>query len=242
MTLERQLMQRLGVALALSHEQRCPLVGMPAQQLSVAALAPRGGGRGGCRADGVFCWRARHVAQREGRAGRATLEAAKRLGARTIRVSPGTGKRDEIDRLVPYFKDAAEIAERDGIWMGIENHGSELSGNPEACLEISEKIGSKHFGILYEPSNLMAANVDYKEAFDIFKDHIVHVHIKDGNYNPDGKWERCMLGDGVIDVQWVWDSVEALGYTGEYALEFEVGKIEPVESGYSKWRRYWESL
>ena len=171
-----------------------------------------------------------------------TLEAAKRLGARTIRVSPGTGKRDEIDRLVPYFKDAAEIAERDGIWMGIENHGSEISGNPEACLEISEKIGSKHFGILYEPSNLMASNVDYKEAFDIFKDHIVHVHIKDGNYNPDGKWERCMLGDGVIDVQWVWDSVEALGYTGEYALEFEVGKIEPVESGYSKWRRYWESL
>jgi len=171
-----------------------------------------------------------------------TLEVAKRLGSRTIRVAPGTGKRAEIDTLVPSFKDAAEIAERDGIWMGIENHGTEISGTPEACLEISEKVGSKHFGILYEPSNLMAANVDYKDAFDIFQDHIVHVHIKDGNYNDEGKWERCMLGDGVIDVKWVWDNVEALGYKDEYALEFEVGQIEPVETGYSKWLRYWESL
>ena len=171
-----------------------------------------------------------------------TLAFAKRLGSRTIRVAPGTGKRAEIDTLVPYFKAAAEIAERDGIWMGIENHGTEISGNPEACLEISEKVGSKHFGILYEPSNLMAANVDYKEAFEIFQDHIVHVHIKDGNYNDEGKWERCMLGDGVIDVQWVWDHVEGLGYNDEYALEFEVGHIEPVETGYAKWLAHWENL
>ena len=171
-----------------------------------------------------------------------TLAVAKRLGSRTIRVAPGTGKREEIDTLVPYFKAAAEIAERDGIWMGIENHGTEISGNPEACLEISEKVGSKHFGILYEPSNLMAANVDYKEAFDIFQDHIVHVHIKDGNYNDEGKWERCMLGAGIIDVNWVWDQVEGLGYKDEYALEFEVGHIEPVETGYAKWLGYWENL
>jgi sugar phosphate isomerase/epimerase len=171
-----------------------------------------------------------------------TLAVAKRLGARTIRVAPGGGTRAEIDTLVPYFKEAAEIAERDRIWMGIENHGTEISGNPEACLEISDKVGSKHFGILYEPSNLMAAGADYKEAFDIFQDHIVHVHIKDGDYDADGKWERCMIGDGIIDVQWVWDQVEGLGYTGEYALEFEVGKIEPVETGYPKWLKYWENL
>jgi len=171
-----------------------------------------------------------------------TLDVAKRLGARTVRVAPGTGKRDEIDTLVPYFKAAAETAERFGIWLGIENHGSEISGNPEACVEISEKVGSPHFGVLYEPSNLMDANVDYKEAFEIFKDHIVHVHIKDGSYNAAGKWERCMLGDGVIDVTWVWDRVEALGYTGQYALEFEVGDIEKVETGYAKWLQYWEAL
>jgi sugar phosphate isomerase/epimerase len=88
----------------------------------------------------------------------------------------------------------------------------------------------------------MAAGAEYKSAFESFKDHIVHVHIKDGKYNDDGKWERCMLGDGEIDYTWVWDQVEALGYDRDYALEFEVGNIEPVETGYKKWLDTWAKL
>ena len=49
-----------------------------------------------------------------------------------------------------------------------------------------------------------------------------------------------MLGDGIIDYHWVWDQVEALGYDRDYALEFEVGDIEPVETGYRKWYETWE--
>ena len=171
-----------------------------------------------------------------------TLDAAKRLGARTIRVNPGSGERSVMDKVVPYFRDAAEKAESHDIYMGIENHGGEISGNPEACREISEKVGSPYFGILYEPSNLMAAGADYKEAFEAFKNHIVHVHIKDGDYNEEGKWERGMLGAGVIDVHWVFEQVESLGYKGDYALEFEVGHIEPVETGYRKWYETWASM
>ena len=48
------------------------------------------------------------------------------------------------------------------------------------------------------------------------------------------------LGDGIIDYHWVWDQVEALGYDRDYALEFEVGDIEPVETGYRKWYETWE--
>ena len=172
---------------------------------------------------------------------RKTLEAAKQFGARSIRIMPGDGKRASIDTVAPYFKEAAEYSEKlGGIYMGIENHGGEISGNPEACAEISEKVGSKYFGILYEPANLMGADTEYKPAFDVFKDHIVHIHIKDGVYNAEGKWERTMLGDGVIDLHWVWEKMESIGYDGDYALEFEVGNIEPVETGYRKWYDAWE--
>ncbi len=172
---------------------------------------------------------------------RKTLDAAGRLGSRSIRVSPGSGERKVLDLVVPYFREAAAYAEQLGIYMGIENHGGEISGNPEVCREISEKVGSKYFGVLYEPCNLMAAGVDYKEAFAAFKDHITHVHIKDGRYNAEGKWERTMLGDGVIDVRWVVEQVEGIGYDRDYALEFEVGNIEPVETGYRKWYETWKN-
>ena len=171
-----------------------------------------------------------------------TIDAAKRLGARTVRVTPGNGKREEIDTLVPPFQESARLAAESGVYLGIENHGTEISGNPEACLDICKKVGSKHFGILYEPCNLMAAGIDYQEAFDILQDHVVHVHVKDGAHGVDGKWARTMLGEGEIDFLWVYDQVEALGYTGEYALEYEVPQIEAVETGYKKWRDTWLDL
>jgi len=171
-----------------------------------------------------------------------TLDAAKRFGARTVRVAPGNGKRSEIGALVPLFRESAEIAEDIGVFLGIENHGSEISGNPEACLEICQKVGSRHFGILYEPCNLMATGTDYKEALDILQDYVVHVHVKDGAYGEDGKWARTMLGEGEIDYLWVYDQVEEAGYSGEYALEYEVPQIEAVETGYKKWRDYWLGL
>lgn len=169
-----------------------------------------------------------------------TLDAARRFGARSIRVMPGDGKRASVDALVPHFAQAAEYAERiGGVYMGIENHGGEISGDPETCAEIAAKVGSRYFGILYEPANLMAAGVDYMAAFDVFKNHIVHIHIKDGEYDANGQWQPTMLGGGVIDLHWIWDRMEGNGYQGTYALEFEVEHIEPVETGYQKWYETW---
>jgi hypothetical protein len=48
-----------------------------------------------------------------------------------------------------------------------------------------------------------------------------------------------MLGDGVLDLQWIWDRMEATGYAGDYALEFELPD-ESVETGYAKWYQVWE--
>ena len=42
------------------------------------------------------------------------LDAAKRLGARAVRVTPGNGKREEIDTLVPPFQESARLAEEAG--------------------------------------------------------------------------------------------------------------------------------
>jgi len=50
-----------------------------------------------------------------------------------------------------------------------------------------------------------------------------------------------MLGEGIIDFQWVFEQVEGTGYDRDYALEFEVGNIEPVETGYKKWYETWKN-
>ena len=45
------------------------------------------------------------------------------------------------------------------------------------------------------------------------------------------KFQRVQLGDGTIDVSWCIRELEALGYTGDYALEFELTKGGTVDTG-----------
>ena len=167
---------------------------------------------------------------------RVTIDAAKRLGARSIRVMPGRGEDpDVIDRIAPLMAESAAYAENAGVYLGMENHGGSIAGSPPDALRLCRAVGSKHFGVLYEPCNLWHAGVDYREAFDLFSDWIVHVHIKDGIRSDDG-FQRVHLGEGDIDPAWVAQALEGIGYDGDYALEYELPpEIEPVETGLRKW-------
>ena len=195
---------------------------------------------------GTYCGRnfssdSKEEIQQELRDMKKTIDIAEKLGARSIRIVPGSGKREVLDRIVPHFKESARYAESKGVYLGFENHGGGISGDPDVCAEISEKVGSKHFGVLYEPCNLMHSGVDYKEAFAKFHQYITHMHIKDGVPQAGGKFQRTMLGDGIIDVVWVVENLNEAGYTGDFALEYEVSDIEPIETGLIKWFEYYES-
>ncbi|NOZ20928.1 MAG: sugar phosphate isomerase/epimerase [Planctomycetes bacterium] len=167
-----------------------------------------------------------------------TIDVAAKMGVRSIRVSPGKGEDGSvIDDIVPYFKKSAAHAEQRGVYLGMENHKGSIAGFPDLCLELCEKVGSKFFGALYEPCNLMHNEQDYKKAFGALKDYITHMHLKDGKW-VNGKFERTMLGEGDIDVGWVVESLNGIGYEGDFALEYEICDKVPIENGLPKWLDY----
>ena len=164
------------------------------------------------------------------------------LGARSIRVCPGKGEDPKaIDELVPFFKRSAAYAERKGVFLGFENHKGSLAGNPDLCLKLASAVGSKHFGVLFEPANLRHCDVDCRDAFKVFHDWITHIHVKDCRV-VNGKYERVMLGAGEIDYRWVIDAMESVGYQGDYALEYEIEDLVPIADGLPKWLTYFLAL
>jgi sugar phosphate isomerase/epimerase len=170
------------------------------------------------------------------------IDLAVRFGARSIRITPGRPESPaRFDRIVPYFQRSAEYAESKGIYMGIENHGGAISGNPELLVDLCHRVGSKYFGVLYEPANLMAAGVEYQSAFDIMRHCIVHIHIKDGKH-VEGKWRGTMLGEGELNLNWIVASLKSIDYDGFIALEYEVNHIEPPETGLKKWYTVFENI
>lgn len=173
---------------------------------------------------------------------KATIDLAVRFGARSIRVRPGTGEDPAIiPRIAPLFKESAAYAAQRGIYLGMENHGGSLAGNVQAALQLCEAVGSNHFGILYEPCNLLHARVDYKAALQALKPWVVHIHVKDGRWAAD-KFQPTHLGEGEIDYPWIIEQLEGLGYRGDYALEYEICEIEPLETALPRWLAYFARL
>jgi len=160
-----------------------------------------------------------------------TIDLAAFLGARSIRVFPGDDKPESIDKIVPWFKRAAEYAAEKNVYMAYENEGIEgevIMGTPELCVELAEKVGSPYFGVLYEPGNLTFNGTDYRKALETMKNHVVHCHFKDCKPEGDG-YELQHFGEGAIDFPWIVEQLNAVGYEGDFALEYELHHPEPEE-------------
>ena len=169
---------------------------------------------------------------------RATINLAVRLGSRSIRVRPGEVEDPAIiERLVEPFRESARYAEAHGIYLGMENHQGSIARNPEWCLKLCGAVASPHFGVLYDPCNLLHAGEDYRAALATFGPWVTHVHVKDGRWDG-GTFRRCQLGQGQVDAKWVFANLDAMGFTGDYALEYEIAEVEPVETGLRKWLEY----
>jgi sugar phosphate isomerase/epimerase len=151
-----------------------------------------------------------------------TIDLAAFFGARSVRVVPGNDQPSTLDKIVPWFKRAAEYAAEKNIYMGVENHSAGIAGTPELIAELADKVGSPFFGILYEPGNLMYdTGTDYRAALEIMKDHIVHCHFKDCKPVGDG-YEMQQMGEGDIDFPWIVEQLDSVGSDGDIALEYEL--------------------
>ena len=161
---------------------------------------------------------------------RRAIDLAVFFGARSMRYFTGNDDPSTLDKMVPWFQQCAEYAAEKNMYMGLENHGDGIAGQPELCVELAEKVGSPYLGVLYEPHNLVAeGGVDYRSALEIMKDHIVHVHFKDGAPTDEG-FGLTLMGEGEIDFPWIMEQLDAIGYDGDIALEYEV-ETEPPETG-----------
>lgn len=157
-----------------------------------------------------------------------SIDLAVLLGARSMRIAAGDDDPKSLDKVVHWLKECADYAAEKRIYMGMENHSKGTSGQPEVCVELAERVGSPYFGILYEPHNLVLhSGTDYREALKIMKDHVVHVHLKDGAFDHKGEHRFTNLGEGMIDFPWILEQLEGAGYEGDYALEFEIDGVAP---------------
>ena len=115
----------------------------------------------------------------------------------------------------------AELGERYGIRMGLENH-------PQAAQEVIDIVApfAPWVGSANDTGWFATQGYDAVRATYELRDYLVHMHLKD--ITAVGGHETCALGDGVVDIPGVLKALKAIGYAGAVTIEHEPYDHDPT--------------
>jgi len=132
-----------------------------------------------------------------------------------------------------------------GVSIGFEIHPGEDvfdGATYEMFVEATQNHGCAL--INYDPSHFLLQQMDYLAFIDIYHDRINAFHVKDAEFNPDGRqgvysgfqnWENRAgrfrsLGDGQVDFAAIFSKLTQYGYDSWAVLEWECC-IKAAEQG-----------
>ena len=125
--------------------------------------------------------------------------------------------------LLERLEEPLQIADAAGITLVIE---TAISGNVTSAYlarKLIDELDVPHLKVLWDPcSSLYCTEVPYPDAYELIREHIAHVHLKDGVVNlPAATFDFCAMRQGQMDPYYN-DIVKALdrdGYQGAISLE-----------------------
>lgn len=169
------------------------------------------------------------------------FELTGRMGAEMLMIVPGTGidKSDcarmsrwqMLDRAVEKYSLAVRLGEQYGIKVCFENTPADYKplSAAEDCRYLLDKVPG--LGMIFDTGNFRVANTDADElaAYELLKDRIIRVHLKDvvvgffknGESCVDGqKIQAVTTGSGVIPMAELIRRFRDDGYEGVFAVEY----------------------
>lgn len=159
---------------------------------------------------------------------RHTLRIAEIMDTKYIRmfsffIPKGEDPAQYRDEVLNRWRAFLKAAEGTGITLLHENEKDIYGDTPERCLDLVESLNSKSLRLTFDPANFVQCDVEvYPKAFEMLKDHIEYMHIKDALY--DGH-QVVPSGQGDGKVKEVLDGLKEMGYQGFLSLEPHLGNF-----------------
>ena len=162
------------------------------------------------------------------------IDVAQALGANLVRIfsfrkemvlfgAEPVISEDAWTTLLNRLEEPLRIADATGITLVIE---TAISGNVTSAYlarKLIDELGVSHLKVLWDPcSSLYCTEVPYPDGYEIIRDYIAHVHLKDGVVNlPAATFDFCAMRQGQMDPYYndIVDALKRDGYDGAISLE-----------------------
>lgn len=165
------------------------------------------------------------------------IHVAKKLDTNVVRVFCGDLHGDLTyddgqTWIVEGLRICAEEAEKEQVYLAVENHGL-LAGKSVQVKEIIRKVGSPYVKSTFDTGNFLLVHEEPMHAFEQLKEEIVHVHFKDFRVKPESdnangfrSTEGIELigvipGDGQVNLEYIVDGLKDIHYQGWLSIEYE---------------------
>jgi len=155
---------------------------------------------------------------------------------------------DVLDECARTFADLAEHLSHTDVTLGIEFNWSPVVRSLRSAATVSRRSGVDNVGVVFDPAHYHCTPTKFAELTPSNVDEIVHVHVDDVVDKPGDlshcNDDRALPGEGHLDLDALFDRIDAGGYGGYYSVELfdERFREMPVERAADRLYRSLASL
>jgi sugar phosphate isomerase/epimerase len=162
-------------------------------------------------------------------------DLAAELGASYVRtflgeLPNGTSLHSSIyENISDCLHAAAEFADSVGVKIAIEPDDDFARSSTIA--PILNRVQHPALRVIWDLGNAFAAGEDPAEGFELFKDRLAYVQVKDGT-GRNANWKLCPLGQGDVPLNQAFELLRTDDYRGAFSVEWEYAwhpELEPCE-------------
>ncbi len=157
---------------------------------------------------------------------------AKKLNTKYIRVfsffheGGDVWAAEERKEVIARLRKMIEYARENDVVLLHENEKEIYGDTADRCADLMTELYCDNFKAVFDPANFVQCKQDTKYAYEILKDYIEYMHIKDA-YLTDGRVALSGVGDG--NVEYVLKQLFTRGYHGYLSIEPHLGNFEGLE-------------
>lgn len=155
------------------------------------------------------------------------VRIAKILGTKYIRMfsfyADGDWDASKREEVISRLSSFIAYAQKNDVILLHENEKDIYGDNMERCLDLMRTLYCDNFKAVFDPANFVQCGQDTKKCYDMLKDYVEYMHIKDA-YTDSGKVVPAGKGDG--NVAYIVGSLVQSGYDGFFSMEPHLGSFE----------------
>lgn len=125
---------------------------------------------------------------------------------------------------------ASAYAAAVGVKIAVEPH-DDFTRSSDVSPIFDRVPSHSDLRVIWDIGNTFAAGEDPAKGFDVLKDRLAYVQVKDGKRNNTG-WKLCSVGEGEVPLARVFELILEYGYEGAISVEWEYAwhpELDPPE-------------